>query len=92
MEADTVIGKKGKIGLLILNDRKSRFFIAREADQKTAECINMEMIKAFEGIKVKSVTPDREKEFTGYAEVIKALNRVQFYFSRTPPAMAARNK
>lgn len=81
-EADTVIGKKGKMCLLTLNDRKSRFLIARKADRKTAECINREMIKAFEGVKVKSITPDRGKEFACHAEVTKALNGAQFYFPK----------
>lgn len=79
-EADTVIGKKGKKCLLTLNDRKSRFLIARISDRKTAECVNAQMIKALKGVKVKSITPDRGKEFAGHAEVTEALDGVQFYF------------
>lgn len=79
-EADTVIGKKGKKCLLTLNDRKSRFLIARKSDRKTAECINEQMIKALKGMKVMSITPDRGKEFAGHAEVTEALDGVQFYF------------
>ena len=79
-EADTVIGKQGKECLLTLNDRKSRFLIARKADRKTAECINARMIKALKGMTVKSITPDRGKEFARHEEVTEALGGVQFYF------------
>lgn len=79
-EADTVIGKRGKKCLLTLNDRKSRFLIARKAERKNAKCINRQMIKALSGVTVKSITPDRGKEFAGHSEVTEALGGVQFYF------------
>ena len=38
------------------------------------------MIKALSGVTVKSITPDRGKEFAGHSEVTEALGGVQFYF------------
>ncbi|WKT00445.1 IS30 family transposase [Gallibacterium salpingitidis] len=78
-EADTVSGQFGKACLLTLNDRRSRFLIAMKLSSKKSE----EVVKAMETVlrnqPLKSITPDRGKEFAKHQQVTSALN-VEFYF------------
>lgn len=81
-EADTVAGKDGKACLVTLVDRKTRFLVGGKAKSKTAADVNAVMIASLQGQVVKSITPDRGKEFARHADVTKALNGVQFYFPK----------
>lgn len=82
-EGDTVIGKKGRSCIVTLTDRKSRFLAGGKATAKTADAVNSVIIKALKGKPLRSITPDRGKEFAKHAEVSRELNMVKFYF---PPA------
>ena len=82
-EGDTVIGKLGSECLLTLVDRKTRYTAGGKTASKEAEAIKGRMIEALSDLpqdKVKSVTPDRGREFARHQEVTKALPQVEFYF------------
>lgn len=67
--------------------RKSRFLIMEKSSKKQAKSVSKVMIKALEGVPVKTITPDRGKEFTDHASVTKVV-----LLSKTSPALAAGNK
>ena len=82
-EGDTVIGKLGSACLLTLVDRKTRYTVGGKTASKEAEAVKEKMIEALSRLpqdKVKSVTPDRGREFARHQEVTKALPQVEFYF------------
>ena len=78
-EGDTVAGKTGRACLVTLVDRKSRFATGGKADKKNACEVNRVMIRALQGLPVKTITPDRGKEFARHAEVTSVL-QAPFYF------------
>ena len=78
-ESDTVAGKTGRTCLVTLADRKSRFATGGKADKKTACEVSRVMIRALQGLPVKTITSDRGKEFARHAEVTEAL-QAPFYF------------
>ncbi len=86
-EADTVVGKQVKACLVTLDDRKSRFLIIKKVPKKQARSVSKVMIRALEGVPVKTITPDRGKEFTDHASVTKTV-----LLSKTSPALAAGNR
>lgn len=79
-EADTVIGKTGRACLVTLVDRHSRYLIGGKVARKKADEVNEVILKALKDQPLKSITPDRGKEFAKHAEITKALDEVQFYF------------
>lgn len=82
-EADTVAGKTGGACLVTLTDRRSRYLLGGKIEKKLSQLVRDKMIHLFSSIdsnQVKSITPDRGKEFSKHSEVTKALNNVQFYF------------
>jgi IS30 family transposase len=82
-EADTVAGKTGGACLVTLTDRKSRFLLGGKIEKKLSKLVRDKMIYLFSTIEldqVKSITPDRGKEFSKHSEVTVALNDVPFYF------------
>ncbi len=82
-EGDTVIGKQGSACLVTLVDRKTRFSVGGKTATKEAEAVKERMVEALSQLpqdKVKSVTPDRGREFARHGEVTKALPQVEFYF------------
>ena len=58
---------------------KSRFATGGKADKKNACEVNRVMIRALQGLPVKTITPDRGKEFARHAEVTSVL-QAPFYF------------
>ena len=78
-EGDTVAGKTGRACLVTRVDRKSRFATGGKADKKNACEVNRVMIRALQGLPVKTITPDRGKEFARHAEVTSVL-QAPFYF------------
>lgn len=83
LEADTVAGKKGGACLVTLTDRKSRFLIAGKAQKKNSQYVCKKMIELFHTIDrefVKTITPDRGKEFSKHFDVTESLEGVPFYF------------
>lgn len=82
-EADTVAGKTGGACLVTLTDRKTRYLLSGKVNKKLSELVKEKMIELFLTIdieKVKSITPDRGKEFSKHAEITTQLNGVPFYF------------
>ena len=81
-EADTVAGKSGGSCLVTLTDRKSRYLLAGKIDKKLSELVKNKIIELFQTIeetKVKTITPDRGKEFSKHSEVTEQLH-IPFYF------------
>ena len=78
-EADTIVGKNRKSGLVTLVDRKSRFLICRKVTRLGSEEVATAMIEALHGEPVKSITSDRGREFQLHGKVTKELG-VEFYF------------
>ena len=79
-QGDTVAGKTGKACFVTLVERKMRFLVGGKSSAKRAADVNEVMLIALEGHPVKSITPDRGKEFAKHAEVTEALEGVKFYF------------
>lgn len=78
-EADTIVGKNRKSGLLTLVDRKSRFLICRKLTRLGSEEVSAAMIASLRGEPVKTITSDRGREFQLHENVTKELG-VEFYF------------
>ncbi|WP_430604856.1 IS30 family transposase [Enterococcus sp. DIV0125] len=82
-EADTVAGKTGGACLVTLTDRRSRYLLGGKIEKKLSLFVKDKFIELFSSIhpsRVKSITPDRGKEFSKHSEITKALNGVPFYF------------
>lgn len=82
-EADTVVGKRDSACLVTITDRCSRYLLAGKVTKKRSELLADKMIFIFSGIpkkRVKTITPDRGKEFAKHKDVTSAINGVQFYF------------
>ena len=80
-EADTVAGIQGGACLVTLDDRKSRFLIARVVSSKSAKPVAEAIIDALQGQPTYTITPDRGKEFALHSQVTEALD-VPFYFPK----------
>ena len=86
-EADTVQGKRGEACILTLVERKTRFLIAVKLESATARNVCEAILMAASALPpgtIKSITPDRGKEFAWHAKVTEAL-AVEFFF---PPPHA----
>lgn len=81
-EGDTVVGKKGKACLVTLVDRKTRYLIGGKASAKCSDAVNATILRALAGYPVKSITPDRGKEFAKHEDVTATLDGVKFYFPK----------
>lgn len=80
-EADTVAGIQGGACIVTLNDRKSRYLIARVVPSKSAVPVAEAIIEALRGQPAYTITPDRGKEFALHSKVTEALG-VPFYFPK----------
>lgn len=63
-------------------DRKSRYLLAGKIDKKLSELVKHKIIELFQTIektKVKTITPDRVKEFSKHSEVTEQIH-TPFYF------------
>lgn len=78
-EGDTVAGITGKSCLVTMVDRKSRFLLCERIEKKTAQNVNEAILRMFTNNPVKTITPDRGKEFSKHKELTEILN-VEFYF------------
>lgn len=82
-EADTVAGKTGGACLITLTDRKTRFLLGGKIEKKLARLVKEKIIELFTSIPpeyLKSITPDRGKEFAKHDQVTQKLHDVPFYF------------
>ena len=81
-ELDTIVGKNRKSGLVTLVDRKSRFLKCAKLTRLGSKEVAAAIIALLRGEPVKSITPDRGREFQLHGKVTKILG-VEFYFA--PP-------
>ncbi|BDW42227.1 hypothetical protein NUITMVRE21_05960 [Enterococcus faecium] len=69
---------------MTLTDRKSCFLLAgKKVPRKKAAYVSEKMIELLSSIPneaVKTITPDRGKEFSNHFAVTEALNNMPFYF------------
>lgn len=82
-EADTVIGKASESCLITITDRCSRFLLSAKVSRKASNAVSEKMIQLLSTLPtdyLKSITPDRGKEFAKHSAVTSALNGIQFYF------------
>lgn len=78
-EADTVLGVTGGACLVTLTDRKSRFELAKKVSAKKSALVAEAITALLKHQVIRSITPDRGKEFAKHRLVTEALG-VQFYF------------
>lgn len=84
-EADTVAGKTGSSCMITLTDRKSRFLLLKKIPKKNAQNVKtgiLELLQQLPPDKIRSITPDRGKEFACHADVTKIMNGLPFYFPK----------
>ncbi len=82
-EADTVAGKTGSSCLITLTYRKSRLLLFLKIPKKTSVHVRDGLIRLLSAQPpelVRSITPDRGKEFAKHTEISTALNDVPFFF------------
>lgn len=80
-EADTLLGKRESDFLVALVDRKARYVLLRKC-----ECLNsdevsnavIEMLRPFAD-RLRSITPDRGREFKAHQKISEALNTPLYY-------------
>ena len=77
--ADDTLVAAGPVCLLVLADRAFRLLAARRCHHDSGSVSKAE-VGLLQGRPLKTLTPDRGKEFAGHADVTKALGGVQFYF------------
>lgn len=76
-------GKTGSACLVTITDRCSRYLLEGKITKKHATLLAdkmISMLSAISGQYVKTITPDRGKEFAKHNQISSALNGVQFYF------------
>lgn len=83
-EVDTVAGKTGSACLVTITDMCSRYLLSEKISKKNSQLVASKMISMLSNIPsnyVKSLTPDRGKEFSKHTFVSSALGNVEFYFA-----------
>lgn len=81
-EGDTVRGKTGHSALVTLVDRKSRFLLCQRVSKVNSMNVKQAIINLFGELspkKIRTLTPDRGKEFSRYKELVEELN-IDIYF------------
>lgn len=80
-EVDTMIGKGHRGVLLTASERKSRFTLLRQVQQKSADLVTEAMIDLLNWVShLKTITADNGKEFAGHQLVSHTLN-ADFFFA-----------
>ena len=83
-EADTMAGITGSSCLVTLTDMSSRYLLAERISKKKATFVKdklVEMLSPLSSELLRSIAPDRGKEFAYHQQVTKELNGLKFYFS-----------
>ena len=91
-EADTVAGKTGSSCLMTLTCRKSGLLLSLKIPRKTSAHVRDDMIRLLGALPpepVRSITPDRGKEFANNDGISAALDNDPFSF---PPPHAVRTR
>ena len=87
LEADTVLGKRGGQCVVTLIDRMLKYAWVERTPSKSAADVNAAILRVLKKLPhgyVKSITPDRGKEFADHAKITE-LTGIEFYF---PPPHA----
>lgn len=81
-EADTIIGKGHRQAMLSLVERRSRFTLLHKLDQATSAAVTAAALAQLQPLsgKVKSITSDNGREFSGHQAIATRLG-VDFYFA-----------
>lgn len=82
-ECDTVIGANHKQAIVTVVERKSGYAVMAKVSNKTADLVGAAIIEALKPLKarVKTLTYDNGKEFSGHARIDEALGSTG-YFAR----------
>jgi IS30 family transposase len=83
-EGDTVEGRKGSGFIATHVERKSRYTVAVKVNDKSADTVTRATLEAMKNLppeKIKTMTFDNGKEFTGFKELEQGLNMTS-YFAR----------
>lgn len=81
-ELDTVAGKAGHSCVVTMVDRNSRYVLISKAAKKSSIFVTQtisDLLNKLSSKKLKTITPDRGKEFSKHGEITKQYN-VEFYF------------
>ena len=81
-EIDTVIGKNHKQVLVTIVERKSKFMVMKNVENKTAALVataTIELLRPYQD-RILTITADRGKEFAHHEKVAKALE-CDYYFA-----------
>ena len=81
-EIDTVIGAKHEGALVTIVDRKSKYLLSKQVNQKTADNVKMATIELLKPIAddVHTITSDNGLEFAHHEKIAKELE-CEFYFA-----------
>lgn len=79
-EADTVMRKGGRVCLITLVDRMSRYSLCGRSPARTTGNVGRVMLRCLKGQPVYTITPNRGSEFAAYEKLEKVLPGVTFYF------------
>ena len=91
-EGDTVCGGVGKGRIVTFVDRKSRFLCAAKLDSKQPESTYHAILKALNGVPVRSVSLDNGTEFAWFRKVEKTLNAPVFFAKPHAPWQRGSNE
>lgn len=81
-EIDTVLGKHGTGSIVTLLERKTRFYLIKKVDSKSAKDVTQATIELLMPFKdhVHTITADNGREFAYHAEIAEALD-TKVYFA-----------
>ena len=92
MEGDTVYGAIGKGCLLTAVDRQSRMLYAALCASRDSSLIAKAFNKAFDGVKVESLTLDNGSEFARFTEIEKSLSTTVYFADPHSPWQRGSNE
>ncbi|MCI7402852.1 MAG: IS30 family transposase, partial [Pyramidobacter sp.] len=73
-------GTRGKACRVTLVNRKSRLLLRREAESKTADCVDRTIIDLLKDLPHKNITPDRGCEFSNCEQINTGLGGIKLYY------------
>jgi IS30 family transposase len=79
-EGDTLMGGPGKGAVVVMTDRKSRYYLARLVDNLKSELIETTVYEMLVDKTVETITLDNGKEFAKHRNIAKSLN-TKIYFA-----------
>ena len=91
-EGDTIHGAMNKGGLLTLVDRKSRKLLVQKVTDFSADTVYEAVIRAFDGIKPKSITFDNGNEFARFRDMEKVLGTTVYFADPHSPWQRGSNE